>query len=191
MARERRRVAIFGRRMPRSMGQKLAELLWPSQGLVRTLRYFAHRLRRLRATPHAIAAGFASGAAVSFVPVLGVQWVFALALSWLLRGSMLAAVIGLAVGNPLTYPLMYGAAYGIGLWLLETAEIPTAVEVAAAGTEPASHWAALLPVLRITTVGSLPMALVAFVVFYLAVRTLAARVEAARAARRAPSASAI
>jgi uncharacterized protein (DUF2062 family) len=155
------------------------------------LRYFTHRLKRLRATPHAIAVGFAAGAAMSFVPVLGVQWVFALGLTWLLRGSMLAAVLGLAVGNPVTYPLMYGAAYGIGLWLLETAEVPTAVEVAAVETGSASQWAAFLPVLRITTVGSLPLAAVAFVLFYVLIRAVAAKVEAARLARRVRAADLI
>lgn len=183
-------MAIFGRRRPRRPLAHARELLWPTQGFVRTARYFTHRLKRLRATPHAIAAGFASGAALSFVPVLGVQWVFALALTWLLRGSMLAAVLGLAVGNPVTYPLMYGAAYGIGLWLLEAAEVPAVVEVAAVETGSASQWAALLPMLRITTVGSLPLACAAFVIFYLIVRSLAARVEAARIARRAKAAGA-
>jgi uncharacterized protein (DUF2062 family) len=44
--------------------------------------------------------------------------------------------------------------------------------------------------LRITTVGSLPLACAAFVIFYLIVRSLAARVEAARIARRAKAAGA-
>lgn len=110
---------ILGRRLPRSIAQRLRGWLWPRGGWRRAGRYLLARLRRLPGTPHAIAAGFAAGAAMSMTPFLGGHVLLALALAWATRGNLLAATLGaLVVGNLWALPLILAAAYRLGCLLL-------------------------------------------------------------------------
>jgi uncharacterized protein len=110
---------ILGRRLPRSLPQRLRGWLWPPGGWRRAGRYLLARLRRMPGTPHAIAAGFAAGAAMSLTPFLGGHVLLALALAWATRGNLLAAALGtLLVGNPWALPLILAAAYRLGCLLL-------------------------------------------------------------------------
>lgn len=86
-------------------------------GFKRTFVYIKHRLVRLADSSHAIAKGLASGACVSFTPLVGVHFIQALILAWIIRGNYLAAVIGTFVGNPWTFPPMWFAAYKLGVVL--------------------------------------------------------------------------
>ena len=86
-------------------------------GFKRTFIYIKHRLVRLRDTTHSIAVGMASGACMSFTPLVGIHFVQSLILTWLLRGNYLGAIIGTFVGNPWTFPLMWYAAYKLGIVL--------------------------------------------------------------------------
>lgn len=105
---------MFRRRFHHSFVQRAREFVWPRMGWNRKVRYLGHRVARLPATPHAIAAGFASGAAVSMTPLLGLHFLLGFGLAWLTRGSMLAAAIGTAVGNPWTFPAIWYLSYEIG-----------------------------------------------------------------------------
>lgn len=58
------------------------------------------RLSRLGGTPYSIAAGVACGVAVSFTPFVGLHFVLAVATAWLVRGNVLAGMLGTAAGNP-------------------------------------------------------------------------------------------
>ena len=69
---------MFGRQKPRSSFAILKSWLWPSSGLQRGAKYILRRLQRMRGSPHALASGFAFGAAVSFLPV-PVVWLLAIA----------------------------------------------------------------------------------------------------------------
>lgn len=185
---------VFARRSPRSFSGKIIEAVWPSAGFKRTAVYFARRVIRLRATPHAIGAGFASGAAMSCFPLIGLHFGLSFALAWLLRGNILAAALGTAVGNPLTFPILFSLAYSLGA--LMRGEIGAdSGEVDVAGSELASEglfsgslkhaW----PLFATTMVGATPIALATFATFYLIVRWSAARFQAMRRARiatRAP-----
>lgn len=187
-------MAIFGRREKRGLGRKVTETLWPAQGYRRSAQYIAHRVKRLPATPHAIAAGFASGAAVSFLPAIGLHFLLGFGLAWLVRGNMLASALGTAVGNPLTFPLIYSTAYSLGRSMLDTARVPTPDETSFDVVETgealmaeglsSGTFSELLPMLKVTLVGSLPMAVIAFGVFYVLVLKLAARFQEARRQRR-------
>ena len=86
-------------------------------GFKRTFIYIKHRLVRLRDTTHSIAVGLASGACMSFTPLVGVHFIQSLILAWILRGNYLAAIIGTFVGNPWTFPAMWYAAYKLGIAL--------------------------------------------------------------------------
>ncbi|MFC7332972.1 DUF2062 domain-containing protein [Rhodocista pekingensis] len=109
---------MFKRRHKFTLRQRVRDFLWPRMGWRRALLYLGHRVGRLPGPPHRIAAGFASGAAVSMTPFVGLHFLLGFGLAWLLRGSMLAAAIGTAVGNPWTFPAIWYVSYRIGCDLL-------------------------------------------------------------------------
>lgn len=92
----------------------LKRLLWPSKSYFRSLQYFGKRVLRIRATPHALAAGFAAGVFASFSPALGLHVVIALLLAWGLGGNLIAAALGTTAANPLTIPFMFAGDYKVG-----------------------------------------------------------------------------
>ncbi len=66
---------------------------------------------------YAISSGFACGAMVSFTPLLGLHFVLAVIFAYLIRGNFIAALIGTVVGNPITFPFIWGLIYKIGTYL--------------------------------------------------------------------------
>ncbi len=109
---------MFRRRVRPPIGRRVGELLWPSAGWKRRLRYLFLRLARLSGSPYSIAAGFACGAAVSFTPFLGFHILLGVAFSWLLGGNPVAAMIGTLIGNPWTFPFIWWWTYWLGHQLL-------------------------------------------------------------------------
>jgi uncharacterized protein (DUF2062 family) len=106
---------LFRRRKPPKFAEKMRELVWPRKGFLRPLRYFQKRIVRLTASPHAIAAGFAAGIAVSWTPFIGVHIIMAFVLAYLVAGNLVAAALGcLSAGNPVTYPFIWGITWEIG-----------------------------------------------------------------------------
>lgn len=83
-------------------------------GWTRASRYYVYKVRRLTATPHAIAVGFACGAFASFTPFMGFHLLLCMGLAYLLRGHVIASIIGTVVGNPLTFPMIWLATYNLG-----------------------------------------------------------------------------
>lgn len=82
------------------------------------VKYLRYRVLRLAASPYAVATGFACGVAMSFTPLIGLHFVIAALLTFPLRGSVIAAGLGTLVGNPLTFPLMWGCSYQMGMFML-------------------------------------------------------------------------
>ena len=54
---------------------------------------------------------------VSFTPILGFHFVLAVVFAYLIRGNFIAALIGTVVGNPLTFPFIWGLIYKIGTYV--------------------------------------------------------------------------
>ncbi len=73
------------------------------------------RLSRLKACPHKISLGFAAGAFASFLPLVGLHFVIAAAVAFVVRGSIIASAVGTVVGNPITFPMIWYATYKIGV----------------------------------------------------------------------------
>lgn len=109
---------VFRRRSPRSSLQWLKNLAYPDGGWGRAGSYVWHRLRRLPDSPERIAKGIAAGVMVSFLPVFGFHFVSAAALAWVLRGNILAALLGTFFGNPFTFPLIVVSAMETGSLIL-------------------------------------------------------------------------
>jgi len=108
---------MLGRRKPRSPLDLALAWVWPRRGPGRAGRYVVKRIARIKGSPHAIAAGLASGAAVSFLPLPGLHFVLGGLLAFAARGSIIASAVGTIVGNPWTFPFIWIAGYRIGAWL--------------------------------------------------------------------------
>jgi uncharacterized protein (DUF2062 family) len=81
----------------------LADFFWPRGGWTRAATYVKHRLNRLPDPPHRIARGIMAGVFTVFTPFYGLHFLIAAGLALLLRGNVVAALLGTFVGNPLTY----------------------------------------------------------------------------------------
>ena len=86
----------------------------------RFINYYKLKLARLPASPNAIAAGFACGSMVSFTPLLGLHFILAIVFAYLIRGNLIAALIGTFVGNPITFPFIWGVIYKVGAFATST-----------------------------------------------------------------------
>lgn len=178
--------------MRAGLANRIRDVVWPRMGLRRYGKYLGKRVLRLSASPHAIAAGVASGAAVSMFPLIGLHFFLGFVLAFITRGNMIAAAIGTAWGNPLTFPFFFTAAYTVGHWLTgggqvgvaESSELATATEQMNGGLF-ADGFAAAWPVFTAMMIGGLPIALVVYGLFYLVVRTIVTRVRTMRQARMA------
>lgn len=106
------------KRKPRSYSQIASDIVYPRGGWSRATRYLVHRLRRLPDEPSRIGRGVAAGVFISFTPLFGVHLLGGLALAWLLRGNLIAAVLGTLVGNPVTIPIIAVTSVGLGRWML-------------------------------------------------------------------------
>ncbi|MEM8853842.1 MAG: DUF2062 domain-containing protein [Pseudomonadota bacterium] len=105
---------LFRRRSRPNFQEKMRVAAWPRRSFRRSFAYYKHRVLRLEASPHAIAAGVAAGAFASFTPLVGFHFILSFALAWVIGGSMIAAAFGTAVGNPLTFPLIWLTSFQVG-----------------------------------------------------------------------------
>lgn len=94
---------VFKRRDRRPLWKVLADSFWPRGGWSRAATYVKHRLHRLPDPPHRIARGIMAGVFVVFTPFYGLHFFMAAGLALLLRGNVVASLLGTFVGNPLTY----------------------------------------------------------------------------------------
>ena len=159
--------------------------MWPRRSFTRSARYFSKRVMRLTATPHAIAAGVGAGAFASFLPYLGFHFLIAMGIAWFLRGSLLASMLGTAIGNPLTFPIIWAAGLATGREILQmtgphAAEQMRIGELLAQG-DLLNLWG---PLVYPMTVGGAALGLVVGVVSYVITRWAVAGFQARRRKRQ-------
>jgi uncharacterized protein len=111
---------IFKRRDPKPTLRALAELVWPRGGWTRAFHYVKHRMRRLPDSPERIARGIWAGVFTCFTPLYGLHFVIAALVAQMMRGNILAALMGTFFGNPLTYLPIGLTALSTGHWILGT-----------------------------------------------------------------------
>jgi len=109
---------VFKRRNKRSTVEQIRDAVYPKKGWRRAANYVAHRVKRLPDTPHKIAIGFACGVFVSFSPIFGLHFLYAGLCAFLLRGNILASLLGTFFGNPLTFPLIAAVSLRLGQSIL-------------------------------------------------------------------------
>jgi len=158
---------LFRRRESESFLAKLRVHLWPRRSWSRSTRYVVHRVRRLSATPHAVALGFAAGVFVSATPFLGTHLIMAVLIAWVIGGSIVAAILGTFVGNPLTYPLFWVSTYEVGHLMLgggsKKAEIDLSGDFHASIDQ-------LWPLVKPMTLGALPVGIALAALSYILVK---------------------
>jgi len=159
---------LFKRRSKPSWAKRTRAMAWPTRSFARSAQYFFKRILRVNATPYAIAMGVAIGAFVSFTPLLGLHFLMAFALAYLLRANYFSAIIGTVVGNPITFPFIWAFTFRVGRVMLgdpvhRNAEPqldgPTAYTAEAIGGFFERTW----PVIKPMLVGSIPLGLTAAV----------------------------
>lgn len=111
---------VFKRRDPRSYFRTLVEAFWPRGGWTRAFHYVTHRIRRLPDNPHRIARGVGAGVFVSFTPLFGLHFISAVISAKIVRGNILASLLGTFFGNPITFPIIAFSSMKLGKWMLGT-----------------------------------------------------------------------
>lgn len=109
---------VFKRRNRPPISERVREFVYPRKGWLRPFEYLGHRVRRLPDTPHRIALGVACGVFASFSPLFGFHLLLAAGLAWLVRGNVLASLLGTFFGNPVTFPFIATFSLGGGREIL-------------------------------------------------------------------------
>jgi len=167
---------MFGRRENLPITRRAKEFVWPSLGWRRAARYAGHRLSRLPGSPYRIAAGIASGAAVSFTPLVGFHFIVAALLALAVRGNVIASAIGTAVGNPWTFPFIWAWTFAAGRWLLGEQVSGIYPELLTLEFIFENPMHILLPM----AVGSVPTAIVVWFAVFFPARSMVAQYQRAR-----------
>lgn len=177
---------LFRRRKPLGFWGRLRIALWPSRSFSRSFQYFAKRVLRLTATPHAIAAGVAAGVFASCTPLIGFHFILSFVVAYVIGGNLVAAALGTSFGNPLSFPFIWAATYKLGCVILggEGTREGQHLDLHALFRDLDMHqlWA---PVLKPMMVGGLPLGLFFGVVFYVVTYYMVSGFQARRRVRLA------
>jgi uncharacterized protein (DUF2062 family) len=173
---------MFGRKEKPPLSERVRVALWPRRSWSRSMRYVMQRVRRLTAEPHAVALGFACGVFASFLPFMGFHFLLAGLLAFALRGSILASAFGTAVGNPVTFPLIWFASLKLGRWIQGHGGADLSAEEVSSEVMdgPVER---LAPLLEPMTIGGAPLGLIAGLVSYVLVRRAVAAYQDRRRLR--------
>jgi uncharacterized protein (DUF2062 family) len=174
---------LFKRRENPGLWDRFRLWLWPRVSWRRSGLYYLKRILRLSGTPYAIAMGTAVGVFASFTPFVGLHIVITLALAWLFGANMIAGGIATAVGNPLTFPLIWASTYELGHVILGGVNSAAPARL---GDELASwNFDQILPLLKPMLVGSITLGAAAGLLAYLVVYKAVSAYQEARRKRAA------
>ena len=85
-----------------------------SINLKRASIFYFLKLIRVKDSKDKLAIGFACGSMVSFSPFIGFHFLLAVIFAYILRGNIIASLIGTFVGNPFTFPFIWIFIYKVG-----------------------------------------------------------------------------
>ncbi len=171
---------LFKRRDKPTIGTTIRAWFWPDRGWKRAWSYVWHRVTRLAGTPHAIAIGFAAGVLASCTPFMGLHFILAAALAFVLGGNLLASALGTFFGNPLSFPFIWLTTYNFGSFLLgreQRAEVNISLPsdfwgnlFMHPGLAMSQFWEVVGPVLVPMLAGGLPLGLLFGTISYFPVK---------------------
>ena len=185
---------MFRRRQKHTSFHRARDFFWPRAGWHRSTRYVFHRVARIPGSSYSLAAGFACGAAISFTPFLGLHFVLAALLAYVIRANVIASAIGTVVGNPWTFPFIWFGVYELGSWMTDMNGLHAhQVDFLEVLTESMQAMYAMdmryladvgLPVLLPMLAGCVPFGILVWVLSYVALRPMIAKYQSARYHRR-------
>ncbi|TNE37451.1 MAG: DUF2062 domain-containing protein, partial [Alphaproteobacteria bacterium] len=144
---------------------------------------------RLRGSPYSLAAGFAFGAAISFTPFIGFHFILSGIFAWIFRANILASALGTVVGNPWTFPFIWALVYNVGNWILGHPEGQAVLNEATLRAFFDGVWAGdwahvthiFLDVIHPMLIGSIPVGIFVWIIFFYPLRALIRRFHHRRA----------
>ena len=107
----------FGRKKKKNLITSIISFIKIFFAFSRTKKYISLSIKRIKGTPQALSLGLATGIAISFTPLIGLHALLAIFISWVIGGSMAAALIGTLFGNPWTFPLIWYFTFEIGQFI--------------------------------------------------------------------------
>ena len=107
----------FGRKKKKKLIISLYNFIKIFFAFSRTKKYISLSIKRIKGTPQALSLGLATGIAISFTPFIGLHALLAIFISWVIGGSMAAALIGTLFGNPWTFPFIWYFTFEIGQFI--------------------------------------------------------------------------
>ncbi|MBR1648546.1 MAG: DUF2062 domain-containing protein [Alphaproteobacteria bacterium] len=147
-----------------------------------------HKLTSIKATPYEIACGVACGVAVTFSPFVGIHFILAIALAFVLKGNIWAGALGTAAGNPWTFPFIWPMIYYSGKFLVgagENASNESFLKVfeksmrALISFDFSQFGSDVWPIFYPMLIGCIPYCIVAWAVTYYMVKKMLAKFNAA------------
>ena len=188
---------MFQRRQKLSIFQRVRQFFWPSAGWKRSTRYVFHRVARIPGSAYSLAAGFACGAAISFTPFIGLHFVLSALLAYIMRANIVSSAIGTVVGNPWTFPFIWVGVFNVGRFIMHVDEaggvVAKDVDFLNVMTKSMEAMHRLdfqflietsAPVMVPMLVGSVPVAIVVWMIFFFPLRPMIAKYQAARHHKR-------
>lgn len=183
---------LFQRRIPPNWKEKLRVAVWPRRSWGRSLKYLAKRVLRLTASPHAIAGGIAAGVFASFTPYMGLHFLIAFAVAYIIAGNMIASAAGTFIGNPISFPFIWASTYSTGNFILYGNMGHGGPEETLNGLREIDFWEVGIsgfwdvavsiwePVLKPMTVGAIPLGITMGCIAYLVTRYAAIAFQISR-----------
>ena len=107
----------FGRKKKKRLIISIFNFIRVFFAFSRTKKYISLSIKRIKGSPQALSLGLATGISVSFTPFIGLHALLAIFISWIIGGSMAAALIGTLFGNPWTFPFIWYFTFEIGQFI--------------------------------------------------------------------------
>ena len=161
---------LFKSRNNATWATRLRLLVWPRVSWSRSVRYVVKRVLRMKSSPHKIALGCAAGVFASITPLIGVQMAMAGLIALICRGNLVAAMLATLFGNPISWPFIWGATYGLGSFIVGHPGSAEASNLLKGGD---TIW----PVIFTMLVGSIPIGLMSAAVSYRVVERVMTSVQ--------------
>jgi len=117
-------------------------------------------------TPHRLAAGFASGVACSFTPLVGFHFVLAGLLALAVRGNLVASAFGTIAGNPWTFPVIWSTTFMVGSRITQSSSRGNPFESVQLSAILSDPWGVFGPIITPMLLGAIPLAIVSWTVTY-------------------------